>query len=136
MARYDPNLVGELATSLDDEAVRTPLLYAAAGVIIGGSLLGLLAGGFASADFLRAGVVTAVGLVAGGVIGWALGAGRAASLRMQAQAVLCQMQIERNTKKEKPVAMESAPVTASSVRREPPAMQKAVLSRPPIQKTG
>jgi len=136
MARYDPNLVGELASSLDDEAGRAPLLHAAVGAVLGGSLLGLLAGGFATGDLLRAGIATAAGLLLGGVLGGALGAGRAASLRMQAQAVLCQMQIERNTRKEKPVSAESAPVTASSVRPQAPAMQKAVLSRPPIQKTG
>ncbi|MBM3465001.1 MAG: hypothetical protein FJX76_23120 [Armatimonadetes bacterium] len=132
MSRFDAHLVGELADSLDTEADKTPFLYAVAGAILGAAALSMML-----TDLLAEGphrvIAIVIGAALGLLLGFALGRQRAFAMRMQAQLVLAQVQLERNTKKEKAPVAEAVPTTAASARREPPTMQKSVLSRP-VQK--
>ena len=125
----------DLASDADLVADRVPVLFAAVGIFVG-------AGVGAAVIFPWAGVAVKIyilscvlGMISGAAVGFGLGQVYALQLRIQAMVNLAQVQLERNTRKEKPAAAEpTGPPSASSVRRDPPQMQKTVLSRPPAQR--
>lgn len=89
MTEYDAAVIQRFADALYRQAGSILVTYA----LIGG-LLGLVAGG------LLSGSVTAVlGGAVCGAIGASIGRQRGFTLRLQAQTALCQVQIERNTRR-------------------------------------
>jgi phage tail tape-measure protein len=127
MARFDAQAVQELADSLDDAAARTPGLYGAIGFFVGAAALT-----YVGVQLLPAysWVGTLVGAIVGSILGMSVGQERGFTMKSEALALLGQIQLERNTRKEKAPPVEAQAASASSARREPPAIQKAVLSRP------
>lgn len=122
MARYDAQTIHELAGDLEDEAARSPVLGALVGAVLGAAASGMIF----HLDAYRWLALLVGALVSAG-LGAMMGRQHGCVLKAQAQTMLCQIQIERNTHKEKTVVVESP----SASRREAP--QKAVLSRPTQQ---
>jgi len=94
MVDYDGAVIEELAARLYAEANRVAGAWF---VMMGGGGL-LLA--YLSTQVANAGPVVSVFLaVAGVVLGWRMGRARAFALRLRAQVALCQVAIERNTRR-------------------------------------
>ena len=106
MLTYDPQAVAEYANDLNEKAdwarLRFGLIYAFFGTVLTLLVLPVLGDMF---NELGTGVrqwelsrwVALGSALAGFVLGWDAGASRASSLRLEAQNVLCQVEIERNT---------------------------------------
>ncbi len=117
MLTYDPQAVAEYANDLDGKAdwarLRFGLIYAFFGAVLSLMVMPALNEMFADSGIgmLRhwtMGKWSVLGCtLAGFILGWDAGASRASSLRLEAQNVLCQVEIERNTAGA-PVAGESA----------------------------
>lgn len=117
MANYQPSILEEFADKLCREADELVSQYILGGVFAG-VFVGVLGGfGVGLADSLTrkntvipddavvsglvAGVVIAVvGALFGGVVGYYAAKEKALELRLKAQQTLCQLQIEKNTRKE------------------------------------
>lgn len=93
IVRYDEAVLSEFARRLYRRALSIIVWCTILGLLAGGTLGGALA----EATKSGGGIVALVVLV-GGLIGYAIGSERAFMLRLQAQVVLCQVQIERNTR--------------------------------------
>jgi hypothetical protein len=131
--RFDHQQAQELADDVEAVAEQIPLIDAAIGALLGSASVSLIAGEVLGAKVHIAACL--LGLVGGAALGFMSGKMRALQMQVQAMLSLGQLQMERNTRKEKPVAAEpQAPPTGSSVRRDPPQIQKTVLARPPAQK--
>jgi len=92
---YDPAVIEQFADSLYSQAKTVVTTYSALG-----ALFGFIVGfGLASAQNTGGSGVMVGGVVAlfGLLLGLALGRSKAFALKLQAQAALCQVQIERNT---------------------------------------
>ncbi len=89
--RYDSTLLVRCARTLYRRAALSAPLGAVLGALTG--TLGMMVAGPRS---VAPGEVVLVAITMA-VLGFSLGSGRASSLRGQAQALLCQMTIERNT---------------------------------------
>lgn len=85
--QYDENIIHECADKLYSSASR-----AVGGCIFIGILIGAIIGSIKSADF------AIIGIIIGLIIGWFYGAHKAFQYRIQAQVLLCQAQIEKNTR--------------------------------------
>ena len=92
---YDPRVIQQFADRLYLEARTVVGLATALGVVVG-AFVGYV-GGQVSGGMGAAGALTGVCIL--GLAGLAIGAHRAASLRLQAQVALCQLQIEWNTRR-------------------------------------
>ena len=96
MSTYDPDLIQREADRLYRRAAAAAPMSALLGVAIG----------FVVAPHLLQALPSAISLkcpewvvpVVFGVMGWLQGLERGAQLRLQAQAALCQMRIEENTR--------------------------------------
>lgn len=129
MSRFDPQLVGELASSLEDEAARAPLWFGLAGLIAGAAAASVMTWGYPVLLWARW-IAMGLGAVAGLLAGLGIGRQQALRLRLQGQAALGQVQIERNSRREKASPADVVAVAAASSRRDPPQMTKTLLSRP------
>lgn len=99
MPAYDPSIIEKFADKLYDRGEN---------IIWKWGCLGMLAGGFAAFMVLRSlgelppplglGVLI-VGIIIGLAFGRSIGTDRAFHLFLQAQTALCQVQIERNTRR-------------------------------------
>ena len=96
MSDYDPSLIRDAAARLHARARIAPPMSAVLGVAIG----------FIVAPHLLQAMPPAVSLrcpewvvpLVFGIVGWLQGLERGAHLRLQAQAALCQLRIEENTR--------------------------------------
>lgn len=104
MVEYNPSFLQQFAQKLDHRANWTVAFWVILGLLIGAglkfeaALFGANASGVAvssSPDFL----VMCLSAVVGGIFGYLVGANRAVMLKLQAQTVLCQLQIEINTRR-------------------------------------
>ena len=98
---YDERVIVEFAERLYRRAANIVISYV---VIVGGlgALVAAIGSSWSSSSGSRApgingGVVVAVAAI-GAILGYAVGSERAFSLRLAAQAALCQAQIEHNTR--------------------------------------
>lgn len=89
MATYDPKIIQEFAEGLYSRATT---------IVVVSVLFFALVGGIAG-YFLIRGSGTVVLLAIGAAVGYYLGSQRAFLLKLQAQTALCQVEIERNTRK-------------------------------------
>ncbi len=100
MTNYDPSILQKFVDKLYSQArsvVATTALFLA---VIGG-----VAGYLYSASSFQIGDSYIIGgIVFGGLIGAAIGQQRAFKYKLEAQRLLCQMQIEKNTKDENKVS--------------------------------
>jgi divalent metal cation (Fe/Co/Zn/Cd) transporter len=87
--RYDPLILQKFADRLYSTATSVVILCVIIGVVIGG------VGGFQIGGIIGA----VIGLVILGALGFAIGLSIAFHLKLRAQSVLCQKQIEENTRK-------------------------------------
>lgn len=85
--RYDATVIQQYADGLYAQAKRTVIVHALLGALIG------LAAAFVTP------VLGLLGALLVGAIGYVIGQNKAFSLRLQAQTALCQVQIERNTRR-------------------------------------
>jgi hypothetical protein len=101
MQRYDADVLYEFAERLYAQAKL---------IIVMGTLLGMLPGG-ACAYLLveHNGIIASLGALFGGVVGYVIGHEIAFILKLRAQIVLCQVQIEKNTRNE--VGLETRPLS-------------------------
>ena len=90
--RYDPSLIQRHAQQLYERAWVSVVLST-----FGGAFIGLL-GGLVFRETAYA-LVVLVTVPFGGGVGFMIGAQRAFALRLQAQLALCQVAIERNTRR-------------------------------------
>jgi len=86
---YDPEVIHELAARLYAQAHAIQVLYSLAGALVGGGVAGIATGEYPWAI---------AGGLAGALLGFAVAGSRAFALRVQAQTVLCQAEIEENTR--------------------------------------
>jgi uncharacterized membrane protein YiaA len=98
MTPYDPAVVQEFADRLYAKAKSIVISYAFLGGILG------LVAGFAAATYLHENTVVfcVIGLFVFGAAGLSRGREKAFDLRLSAQTALCQVQIEKNSRKEQP----------------------------------
>ena len=95
MADYDPEIIQEYATSLEKQAKSIVPAYFFIGIFLGLFLFDTISLFMTNTiDFL----ISAIGVLIGGVLGYGTGKYRALELRIQAQMTLCQMKIEQNTR--------------------------------------
>lgn len=100
---FDAQIIEEFARRLYKRASSMIVSYTAAGI-----LLGLIAGAAVSmfgtqergGDQAPNAVAAIVGALLAGAMGYAAGQSKAFQIRLQAQMALCQLQIEKNTRKE------------------------------------
>jgi uncharacterized protein YcfJ len=93
--KYDPAIIQKFADKLYVQA---------RSIIVTCTLIGIIAGGvagYAMADRSMKQIYMIVGAVIVGLLGFAVGQARAFALKLQAQIALCQMKIEENTRSEK-----------------------------------
>ena len=94
MVEYDPNVIRQFANALYKRANTIVAVYLIIGIIIGFTIGSLV--GAANKNITSLGLL--IGVFAGGSIGYVIGQDKAFFLRLQAQLVLCQVQIEMNTR--------------------------------------
>jgi uncharacterized membrane protein YeaQ/YmgE (transglycosylase-associated protein family) len=91
MASYDQTILQEMADRLYAQAARVVATWTFLGAVAG-VIAGLLKGGHEPLGWIILGVVV------GGVAGFLLAQNRAFMLKLQAQTILVQVQIEQNTR--------------------------------------
>jgi F0F1-type ATP synthase assembly protein I len=97
MSNYDPSLLRTLAEQLNAQARTAVVVGIIAGVVTGG-----LFGFAASLIFMTSHSLLIPGSVVGAVIGIFAGRRKAQALKLQAQMALCQIQIEENSRQNRP----------------------------------
>jgi hypothetical protein len=102
VAKYESKIIYEFAERLYSRANSIVVVYVLVGLLAGG--VSGYAIGFASGNSAIAGSVLAVLL---GGLGYMMGTERAFQLKLQAQTALCHVQIEENTRSR--VASEPSP---------------------------
>jgi hypothetical protein len=95
MAQYDPAVMQKLVDKLQARAMAALIYYPVMGAALGG--LGMFYAYRLNAA--EAGGLIWGGVIMGGLIGLSIGQHRSLALKAQAQALLCQMKIEENTRK-------------------------------------
>ena len=88
---YDPAVIEEMARRLLARAQSLVVLYTLFGILLG--LIPLLAVPVLQ-EYRQIGLI---GLVLLGAVGYSIGSERGFSLKLQAQLLLCQLSVERNT---------------------------------------
>ncbi|MCU0623023.1 MAG: hypothetical protein MUF53_04060 [Gemmatimonadaceae bacterium] len=88
MVRYDPQVIQTFADALYRRAAFITYLFAGIGAVIG-LAAGSMKGGFMT--FLAAAIL--------GIAGYVIGLSRSLSLKLLAQTALCQVEIEKNTRR-------------------------------------
>ena len=94
---YDPQIIQEFAKRLYRQAATITAVYVIVGILFGaliGSILVTLPRGL----HIEAGTGAAIGIVLGGIFGYARGTEKAFKLKLDAQLALCQVQTESNTR--------------------------------------
>lgn len=108
MVQYDAKVIQQFAERLYTQARRIALTstiyFAILGFILGAVLASVIVG---RAETLRLSSTAPMGVIIGatvlcGLLGFVHGTQRSFMLRLQAQTALCQLQIEANTRSEKP----------------------------------
>lgn len=94
MVQYDPEVIQRFAAQLYRRAASIVALYALIGVL-GGLASGYVLGTFLSVREL--GLISWTCVIVGLVLGVVIGQERAFSFKLEAQKLLCQVQIEANT---------------------------------------
>ena len=115
---YDPQVIEQFAYSLYRKAIS-----AQKGSVVCGSILGGCFGGVPLTSLGDAwpiphsfGFATMLlGTIVGGIIGFVIGDARAFGYKLQAQAALCQVEIQRNTQ----ASVHATLVAASAAAAEP-----------------
>lgn len=96
MIEYNAKVIYEHAENLNKQSKSAVPLHffigLFSGIIIAGGVSAVMLVGF---DFL----ISAIGALAGGFMGYAAGQQRASELKLQAQLALCQAKIEENTRR-------------------------------------
>jgi hypothetical protein len=127
---YDPRVIEQFA----DKLYRKASSFVAGSIVIGGAL-GALFGGVPLTSLGSSWPIPSafgfatllVGALCGAVVGYVIGDTRSFGYRLQAQAALCQLQIERNT------AFVAAAVSAAKTTpRAPSEQQVASPAKPPV----
>ncbi len=95
MARYDPGLIKDYADVLYSQAAFVAFAHAVAGLVLGG-VLGFFASRTAEDPQTGWAVLLAAGVA--GALGYWYGAAKGLRLKLEAQAALCQVHIEENTR--------------------------------------
>ena len=92
---YDAGVIQEFAERLYSQATSIIITSTSLGLIIGAVV------GAGGAIIVKAandvGIVAAIGAIVGGLLGFARDKERAFKLKLEAQAALCQVQIEKHT---------------------------------------
>lgn len=112
---YDPQVIEQFAASLYRKA-----LAAQKGSIVVGVVLGMILGGIPLTSLGNPwhvphafGYATLlVGAIVGGLIGFVIGDARSFGYKLQAQAALCQVEIQRNTQASVRATLVSAAATS------------------------
>jgi predicted transcriptional regulator len=94
--KYDAEVIVASASRLYRQAKSMVITSSAVGVLIG-AVGGPIVFIFATQSRSNLGVIAAVCALIGGLMGYVRGAERAFALKLQAQAALCQVEIEKNT---------------------------------------
>ena len=126
---YDPRVIEQFA----DKLYRKASSFVAGSIVIGGAL-GALFGAVPLTSLGDSwpipsafGLATLlVGALCGAVVGYVIGDTRSFGYRLQAQAALCQLQIERNT------AFVAAVSAAKATPTAPSEQQVASPAKPPV----
>ena len=93
MTKYDADIIYKFADRLYRQANFIIAAHTILGLLVGGI------GGYYLGITLNIEALPIVGAVLAGLIGLAMGNGRAFMLKLQAQTALCQVKIEENTRK-------------------------------------
>jgi hypothetical protein len=93
MTSYDATIVYRFADRMEAQAQS-----AIWGGLVGGGLLGLICGFLLSSHSMYGPIVIIAGGVIGALIGWSIGSERAFKIRVALHTMLCQVQIEENTR--------------------------------------
>ena len=93
--QYDSALIETFADRLYAQAKSIVIKY----TCVFGIVVGLLATALGMAAKMDAAVFGIIGLAVGGYLGYSFAQEKAYQLRLQAQTALCQVQIEKNTRK-------------------------------------
>ncbi len=91
--QYDPSVIQTFADALYAQARTIIFTMTFLGAVIGAAI------GYFAGDYNTKTMFAIVGAVICGLIGLAIGRARAFALKLQAQTALCQMHIEKNTRK-------------------------------------
>jgi hypothetical protein len=129
MAEYDPQIIEAFADKL----------YNKASAAVGGSVIlgGALGAAFGSIPLTPLGdawpipsafgfATLLVGAIVGALIGYVIGYARSFGYRLQAQAALCQIEIQRNT------AAARTALEAITARKPAPQAQRPAAPPPPV----
>lgn len=93
MIKYDAEIIRQFAAKLYAQADRVVAFYSIVFALVGGIA------GKALGSRGESGTYIMLGVIVMGAIGYFVGQARAFLLRLQAQVALCQVEIERNTRK-------------------------------------
>lgn len=99
--KYDPEIIGRFADKLYSQAFWTIF-----GRTFFGLLFGAILGGVAGVFYINAALAepsnmpAIIGALLFGLFGYSSAQARAFELRLQAQSALCQVQIEKNTRRD------------------------------------
>lgn len=130
---YDPRVIEQFA----DKLYRKASSFVAGSIVVGGAL-GALFGAVPLTSLGNSWPIPSafgfatllVGALCGAVVGYVIGDTRSFGYRLQAQAALCQLQVERNT------AFVAAAVSAAIATQKdapsPPQQQAASPATPPV----
>ncbi|WP_394790347.1 hypothetical protein [Rhodoferax sp.] len=106
---YDPAIINKFAGNLYARAGRIVAAFVFIGLVVG-----VIGGASLSAYMgIDRGSATGLGAIVGGLFGYSIGSGIAFKLRLQAQIALCQVAIEKNTRKPLPEPTYADPISAS-----------------------
>jgi hypothetical protein len=97
---YDPQVIEKFAASLYNKSISSQRGSVAVGVLLGACFGGIPLTSLGDAWPIPShfGFATLfVGAIAGGIIGFVIGDARSFGYKLQAQAALCQVEIQRNT---------------------------------------
>lgn len=95
MATYDPDIIYKYADRLYKQANFIIAAYTIVGALVG------VIGGYYVGITLTIQALPILGAILAGLIGFAIGNGRAFMLKLQAQTALCQVKVEENTRRDR-----------------------------------
>jgi hypothetical protein len=121
---YDPQVIEQFAASLYRKAIAARKGSIAVGVVIGlvfGAIPLTSLGDHWPIPHAFGFATMMVGVIIGGGIGYVIGDARAFGYKLQAQAALCQVEIQRNTQ----ASVRATLVSAAASSPPPPAVVRA-----------